>query len=89
MKKITRTTLTFISNYSLPSSKSITLLVDSNCNQNNVTTKDDLLVFKGERTSIVATLALGSRPRQKGLARLRAKRETRESHHMLSGMQRV
>jgi hypothetical protein len=37
---------------------------------------------------IVATLALGSRPRQ-GVARLRAKRETRESLHMLLGVQRV
>jgi hypothetical protein len=36
----------------------------------------------------VATLALGSRPRQ-GVARLRAKRETQESLHMLSGVQRV
>jgi hypothetical protein len=37
---------------------------------------------------IVATLALGLRPRQ-GVARLRAKRKTRESHHMLPGVQRV
>jgi hypothetical protein len=36
----------------------------------------------------VATLALGSRPKQ-GVARLRAKRETRESRHMLPGVQRV
>jgi hypothetical protein len=36
----------------------------------------------------VATLALGSRPRQ-GVTRLRAKRETRESLHMLPGVQRV
>ncbi len=35
---------------------------------------------------IVATLALGSRPRQ-GFARLRAKRETRESHSCPPGMQ--
>jgi hypothetical protein len=34
-------------------------------------------------TKIVATLALGSQPRQ-GVARLRAKRGTRESHHMFS-----
>jgi hypothetical protein len=33
----------------------------------------------------VTTLALGSRPRQ-GVARLWAKRKTRESHHMLLGM---
>ncbi len=36
----------------------------------------------------VATLALGLRPR-KGVARLRAKRETRESLHMLPRIQRV
>jgi len=35
--------------------------------------------------SNVATLALGSRPRQ-GLARLQAKKEARESHRMLPGM---
>ncbi len=39
-------------------------------------------------TPIVATLALGSRPRQ-GVARLWAKTETRESLHMLPGVQRV
>ncbi len=37
---------------------------------------------------ILATLALGSRPRQ-GLARLRAKREAWESHHMLPRVQRM
>jgi hypothetical protein len=36
----------------------------------------------------VTTLALGSRLKQ-GVAKLRAKRETRESHHMLPGVQRV
>jgi hypothetical protein len=36
----------------------------------------------------VATLALGSQPRQ-GVARLRAKKGTRESLHMLPGVQRV
>jgi hypothetical protein len=36
----------------------------------------------------VATLALGSRPKQ-GVARLRAKRETRESLHMLMRVQRL
>jgi hypothetical protein len=36
----------------------------------------------------ITTLTLGSRPRQ-GVARLRAKRKTRESHHMFSGVQRV
>jgi hypothetical protein len=36
----------------------------------------------------VATLVLGSRPRQ-GVARLWAKRETRESLHMLPGVQKV
>jgi hypothetical protein len=40
------------------------------------------------KVASVATLALGSRPRQ-GVARLRAKKETQESHHMLPGMQRV
>jgi hypothetical protein len=39
-------------------------------------------------TLIVATLALGLRPRQ-GVARLWAKRETWESLHMLPGVQRV
>ncbi len=38
--------------------------------------------------NFVATLPLGSRPKQ-GVARLKAKRETRESHHMLPGVQRV
>jgi hypothetical protein len=37
---------------------------------------------------IVATLALGSRPKQ-GLTRLWAKREAKESHHMLPGVQKV
>jgi hypothetical protein len=36
----------------------------------------------------VATLAMGSGPRQ-GVTRLRAKRETGESLHMLPGVQRV
>jgi hypothetical protein len=36
----------------------------------------------------VTTLALGSRPRQ-GVARLQAKRETQESHHMFLRVQRV
>ncbi len=36
---------------------------------------------------IVATLALGLQPRQ-GLARVRAKREARESHFMFSGVQK-
>jgi hypothetical protein len=34
----------------------------------------------------VATLALGSRPRQ-GLAKVRVKNEARESHFMLPGVQ--
>jgi hypothetical protein len=38
--------------------------------------------------SYVATLALGSRPKQ-GVVRLRAKRETQESLHMFPGVQRV
>jgi hypothetical protein len=40
------------------------------------------------KTRSVTTLALGSQPRQ-GVARLRAKRETRESFHMLPRVQRV
>jgi hypothetical protein len=36
----------------------------------------------------VATLALGSRPKQ-GVPRLQAKRETWESHHMLLRVQKV
>ncbi len=36
----------------------------------------------------VATLALDLQPRQ-GIARLQAKRETWESHHMLPRMQRM
>jgi hypothetical protein len=39
-------------------------------------------------TTHVATLALGSWPKQ-GVARLRAKKETRESHHMFPGVRRV
>ncbi len=41
-----------------------------------------------EGFAILGVLALGSWPRQR-LARLRAKREARESHHMLLRMQRV
>jgi hypothetical protein len=40
------------------------------------------------RTNHVATLALDPRPRQ-GVARLRAKRKTQQSHHMLPWMQNV
>jgi hypothetical protein len=49
-----------------------------------------MLVFFNLPTSItyVATPTLGSWPRQ-GVTRLRAKRETRESHHMLPGVQKV
>jgi hypothetical protein len=39
-------------------------------------------------TIFVATLTLGLRPRQ-GVARLWAKKKTRESHHMLMRVQRV
>jgi hypothetical protein len=39
-------------------------------------------------TKVIATLALGSRPKQ-GVTKLRAKRETRESLHMLLGVQRA
>jgi hypothetical protein len=46
------------------------------------------VVFNLGFTFDVATLALGSQPRQ-GVASLRAKWETQESHHMLSGVQRV
>jgi hypothetical protein len=38
-------------------------------------------------TNIIATLALGSRPRQ-GLPRVHAKREAWESHFMLPGVQK-
>jgi hypothetical protein len=38
-----------------------------------------------KNTMIVATLALGSRPRQ-GLAKVRAKNETWESHFMFVGV---
>ncbi len=41
-----------------------------------------------EPIPFVATLALGLRPSQ-GVARLQAKKKTRESHHMLSRVQRV
>jgi hypothetical protein len=40
------------------------------------------------KNQIVATLALGSQ-RMQGVAKLQAKRETRESFHMLPGVQRV
>jgi hypothetical protein len=55
--------------------------------------RKDTLLFKNVvmpklEDKNVATLALGSRPRQ-GVARLWAKKETRESHHMLLGVQRV
>jgi hypothetical protein len=43
--------------------------------------------FENFKTLNVATLALSSRPRQ-GLARLQAKREARESHIMLLGVQK-
>jgi hypothetical protein len=39
-------------------------------------------------TWIIATLALGLQPRQ-GVARLRTKKKTQESHHMFPGVQRV
>jgi hypothetical protein len=47
----------------------------------NVIVKQDL------NKVFVITLALGSRPKQ-GLARVWAKREARESHFMLSGVQK-
>jgi hypothetical protein len=56
MKKTTQIPLASISNYSLLSSKSIILLVNSNCNQNNVIVKDDSLVFLGERTFVIIFL---------------------------------
>jgi hypothetical protein len=46
------------------------------------------LMFEIQHMYDVATLALGSQPKQ-GVARLRAKWKTRESHHMLLGVQRV
>jgi hypothetical protein len=47
-----------------------------------------ILTFGYIESKTMATLALGSRPRQ-GVVSLQAKWETRESHHMLPGMQRV
>jgi hypothetical protein len=46
------------------------------------------LIYKRTLRSFVATLVLGSRLRQ-GVARLRVKRDTRESLHMFLGVQRV
>ncbi len=46
-----------------------------------------LILFLLAVNRYVVTLALGSRPRQ-GLARVRAKREARESHLMLPGVQK-
>jgi hypothetical protein len=46
------------------------------------------LRFEILASSFVATLAFDTQPRQ-GLARLRAKRETQKSHHMLPGVQKV
>jgi hypothetical protein len=43
------------------------------------------IVNMDQQIIFVATLALGSRPRQ-GLARVQAKREARESHLMLPGV---
>jgi hypothetical protein len=47
-----------------------------------------ICITNGKNIDDVATLALGLRPRQ-GVARLWAKGETQESHHMLSKVQRV
>jgi hypothetical protein len=52
--------------------------------QNEITWHNKFWLAKGK---IVATLALGSRLRQK-LARLRPKRETKKSYLMLPGMQK-
>jgi hypothetical protein len=46
------------------------------------------VVLMWQDGDIVATVALGSWPRQ-GLARVRAKREARESHFMLLGVQKI
>jgi hypothetical protein len=43
--------------------------------------------YEKDANGIVATLALGSRPRQ-GFARLQAKKEARESHFMLPRVQK-
>jgi hypothetical protein len=48
--------LASVSNCSLSSSKLITLLVNSNYNQSNITTEDDSLVFLGERISAIIFL---------------------------------
>jgi hypothetical protein len=47
-----------------------------------------LPLFSLQTHICVATLTLGSRPRQ-GVARLRGKKKIRESHHMLPGVQKV
>jgi hypothetical protein len=44
-------------------------------------------VTKGPVECPIATLALGSQPRQ-GLVRVRAKREAREAHFMFPGVQK-
>jgi len=56
MKNTTRPPLASISNCSLPSSKSITLLANSNYNQSNVAIEDDSLIFLGEKTYIIIFL---------------------------------
>jgi len=48
--------------------------------------KLSLKTIFGQTIIIIATLALGSQPRQ-GLVKVRAKREARESHFMLPGVQ--
>ncbi len=60
-------------------STSTVILIETIFNNTNKT--------KQHLSLIVTTLTLGSQPRQK-LARLRAKREVRESHLMLSGVQK-
>jgi hypothetical protein len=60
--------------------------------ENNLVPSHQSTIFKSTSShtyiNCVTTLALGLRPRQ-GVARLQAKRETRETHHMLPGVQRM
>jgi hypothetical protein len=57
-------------------------------NPNTFHQRQYCFISNGNIMFIVATLTLGSRPKQ-GVARVRVKKETRESHHILPGVQRV
>jgi hypothetical protein len=56
-------------------------------NTNDLDNQLDMFKLALKCNAIVATLALGSRPKQ-GLAKLRAKKEARKSCRMLSGVQK-